>query len=64
MGSLSLKKLAIALIAVGGFFLVGCGEKDVDPQAKVDAPGYYNGPMKKRGGEPAANDQKADPAKG
>lgn len=28
---------------------VGCGPKDADPNAKIDAPGYYNGPMKSKG---------------
>lgn len=30
-------------------FVVGCSH-DADPNAKIDAPGYYNGPMKSHGG--------------
>ena len=29
--------------------LAACGTKDTDPSEKVDAPGYYNGPMKTKG---------------
>ena len=43
------KLLLLAMASVVGFAIVGC-DKETDPQAKVDAPGYYNGPMKARGG--------------
>jgi hypothetical protein len=39
--------LAIPVLLVG-IFGIGCEPKDVDPQQKVDAPGYYNGPMKSK----------------
>ena len=35
--------------------LVGCGSGDVDPdKVKVDSPGYYNGPMNKKGASGAS----------
>lgn len=44
----SLLKLAsVCAIGVASVCLFGCGSKDVDPGQKVDAPGYYNGPMDK-----------------
>jgi hypothetical protein len=55
------KKVLVVLIAVSGVLLQGCGTPDVDPQAKVDAPGYYNGPMKAKGG--AAGGADADASK-
>jgi|GEM_PF-1857592 len=30
--------------------LIGCGSSDADPHAKVDAPGYYNGPIDSKKG--------------
>ena len=50
------KLFAAALLALMALPMVGCGTKDVDPNAKVDAPGYYNGPMEKRGGGAGAGD--------
>jgi len=35
--------LSICLLLSLG--LIGCGSSDTDPHAKVDAPGYYNGPV-------------------
>ncbi|RYG46436.1 hypothetical protein EON79_10155 [bacterium] len=29
--------------------IIGCGSKDTDPNAKINAPGYYNGPMNGKG---------------
>ncbi len=29
--------------------VMDCGSKDTDPNAKVDTPGYYNGPMNAKG---------------
>lgn len=43
------------LILFGSVLLTGCGPKEVDPDAPVDAPGYYNGPMEPRGGGQGAN---------
>ncbi len=50
---LRLKSIAVALVAMFvGVLLVGCS-KDADPQAKIDAPGYYNGPLDKKPKEPS-----------
>jgi hypothetical protein len=39
------------LAAFAAILLGGCtAQQDTDPSAKVDAPGYYNGPMEPRGG--------------
>lgn len=38
-----IRNLLIACVSVGAS--LGCST-DVDPGQKVDAPGYYNGPMK------------------
>lgn len=38
------------LLAILVLPFMGCGSGDVDPNQKVDAPGYYNGPMKSKGG--------------
>jgi predicted small lipoprotein YifL len=35
--------ILVSALVIG---LAGCGSGDVDPNQKVDAPGYYNGPMK------------------
>jgi len=48
----------LALALVSAFVAAGCGSKEVDPGAKVDAPGYYNGPMEPRGGGQGAGDAK------
>jgi len=46
-----LTKIGIAFLALlSTVVIAGCGNKDTDPQAKVDAPGYYNGPMQPHGG--------------
>jgi len=47
------KALTLLLIALP-LLIVGCGSKDVDPTNKIDAPGYYNGPVKPRGGPQAS----------
>jgi hypothetical protein len=39
--------LSISTLVLG-ILGAGCEPKDVDPQQKVDAPGYYNGPMKSK----------------
>ena len=39
--------LAIPILTIG-ISGVGCEAKDTDPHQKVDAPGYYNGPMKSK----------------
>ena len=51
------------LFVLGGILVTGCGPKEVDPGAPVDAPGYYNGPMEPRGGGQGAGggDAKAAP---
>jgi hypothetical protein len=41
--------ILISIVAGALASATGCGSGDVDPGAKVDAPGYYNGPMKPRG---------------
>lgn len=38
-----IRNILIVCVATGA--LIGCNN-DVDPGQKVDAPGYYNGPMK------------------
>ena len=44
--------LAVTGLIIG---LAGCGSGDVDPdKVKVDSPGYYNGPMGKKGAGGAA----------
>lgn len=54
------RQLAFGLCAVLSVSLVGCGTPDTDPGAKVDAPGYYNGPMQKRQKGPTTGaDEKA-----
>lgn len=41
---------AVLLVVVTvGAGLSGCGSGDTDPNAKIDAPGYYNGPLKGKG---------------
>ncbi|MGV3615574.1 MAG: hypothetical protein ACO1SV_09595 [Fimbriimonas sp.] len=51
---LTLKAFSLLLIAVTASVpTVGCGPKDADPGAKIDAPGYYNGPMKAKGAKGA-----------
>lgn len=42
------------LALLGSAFLVGC-TKEHDPGEKLDVPGYYNGPMKGKGGDTPAN---------
>jgi hypothetical protein len=37
----------VPFLALASFVSVGC-EHDTDPHAKIDAPGYYNGPMQKK----------------
>ena len=49
----SFRTLVILALGVCAFCVAGC-EHDVDPHAKVDAPGYYNGPMNKKGSSGAA----------
>lgn len=45
-----MRRLILPTIFVLGCILMsGCGPKEVDPNAPVDAPGYYNGPMEPRG---------------
>jgi len=48
----------LSLALLSALVAAGCGPKDVDPGAKVDAPGYYNGPMEPRGGGQGAGDAK------
>jgi len=40
--------LVLTAISISGI-LTACGEKEVDPSAPVDAPGYYNGKMDPKG---------------
>ncbi len=50
---IELKSVAVALVTMFvSVLLVGCS-KDADPQAKIDAPGYYNGPLDKKPKEPS-----------
>jgi len=43
------EKILVAILGLLVFSgLTGCSH-DVDPEAKVDAPGYYNGPMGAKG---------------
>jgi hypothetical protein len=37
----------VPLLAFAAVMSAGC-EHDTDPHAKIDAPGYYNGPMQKK----------------
>ena len=59
-------KPSIKLVVLAGFLVVpmlslwGCGDKETDPHAKVDAPGYYNGPMQPRGSNAAGSEGKTD----
>ena len=39
----------LAVLALPTLGLFGC-VKEHDPHEKIDAPGYYNGPMKPHGG--------------
>jgi hypothetical protein len=49
---MTMKRLILAIpLFVIALPLVGCS-KDSDPHEKIDAPGYYNGPMEPRGGAP------------
>ncbi len=43
------KAFATGLVTAAIVGLGGCGSGDVDPNQKIDAPGYYNGPMKGKG---------------
>lgn len=44
--------LLLSLVAFPFFATTaGCGSKDVDPNATVNEPGYYNGPMKAHGAD-------------
>ena len=48
---------AVFLVATA-LTAIGCGSGDVDPdKVKVDSPGYYNGPMNKKGAS-GASEQK------
>ncbi|MDX2065469.1 MAG: hypothetical protein SFX74_06980 [Fimbriimonadaceae bacterium] len=50
-----------AVLAAGQF---GCGTPDTDPGAKINAPGYYNGPMeKRRKGQDTGSDDSAPQGK-
>lgn len=56
-----MRKLFIpAILILGACFLGGCSG-DKDPGEKIDAPGYYNGPMEPRGGGAGGGDAKAAP---
>ncbi len=54
------KQLVPILLVLGSCFLGGCSG-DKDPGEKIDAPGYYNGPMEPRGGG-GGGDAKAAPS--
>jgi hypothetical protein len=57
-------KILVAILSLSVFScLMGCSH-DSDPEAKVDAPGYYNGPMgaKGQGSAAAAAPAKKAPA--
>lgn len=47
--------LALGLLFVASL-LAGC-TKDADPNAKIDAPGYYNGPKEAKGANAAPADK-------
>lgn len=40
--------LVLTAVSLSGI-MTACGEKNVDPSAPVDAPGYYNGKMDPKG---------------
>jgi len=54
--SLALIVLASLLGSIAATMLAGCNH-DVDPHAKIDAPDYYNGPMKGHGGNAAGQNK-------
>jgi len=56
------EKILVAILGLSVFSgLTGCSH-DVDPEAKVDAPGYYNGPVNAKGqGAPASSTEKKAP---
>lgn len=52
--------LLFALVCVEVLFVIGCSG-ETDPNAKIDAPGYYNGPMKGKGANSTAGGGAAQP---
>lgn len=49
--------LLLAIFALPILTSAGCGSKDVDPNATVNEPGYYNGPMKAHGADAKSDDK-------
>jgi hypothetical protein len=47
--------------AIVGIVAAGCEPADANPQQKVDAPGYYNGPVKPKGGAETGQTDAAKP---
>ena len=57
-------RIALCVSAViVGIVAAGCGSGDVDPQQKVDAPGYYNGPTEPKKGAGGGEAGQTDAAK-